>query len=423
MTTITHATAIGAEELYRLSDLRKRPVLVGARKIGWLADLMVVDQDVVAEVTHLCVHRPFGEPTLYLPWQKVQILTNHGVVFDINTALEELQGVPNGAVPLQDYIVDKKVLDVQGREVEVVYDAILAVIRIHLYVIAVDLSKRGMLRQMGLGWVARLLGEALRERTVAWDLVEPLPENIGSFAGDIKLKVVREELAKMPAADAARILETLSHDQRFAIFHKLETENASDTLEEMDPTTQRGLIAAMPKEQAARLIDLMTPGQAADILSVLPSAEAKLILELLSKRLAGKVSQILHQQEVRVADFLTASYLMLPPDNTVGQARRAYQEIGTLKAPRSYLYVVDGQGKLLGVVTAAELLRVDDDALLRDIMNGTVLTLAPDQTLKEASEMFERYNFRALPVTDSAGKLLGVVPYRDVMNLTHRYVE
>jgi CBS domain-containing protein len=423
MMTIPQASAIGAEELYRLSDLRKRPVLVGARKIGWLADLMIVDQDVVAEVTHLCVRRPFGEPTLYLPWQKVQILTNHGVVLDINTALEELQGVPNKAVPLQDYIVDKKVLDVQGREVEVVYDVILAVIRVHLYVIAVDLSKRGMLRQMGLGWVARLLGETLRERTVAWDLVEPLPENIGSFAGDIKLKVVREELAKMPAADAARILETLSHDQRFAIFDKLETENASDTLEEMDPTAQRGLIAAMPKEQAARLIDLMTPGQAAYILSVLPSAEAKPILELLSKRLAGKVSQILQQQEVKVANFLTASYVVLPPDSTVSQARRAYQEIESLKAPRSYLYVVDGQGKLLGVVTAAELLRAHNDALLRGIMNGTVLALAPDQTLKEASEMFERYGFRALPVTDPAGKLLGIVPYRDVMNLTHRHLE
>jgi magnesium transporter len=423
MTTTTHATAIGAEELYRLSDLRKRPVLVGARKIGWLADLMVVDQDVVAEVTHLCVRRPFGEPTLYLPWQKVHILTNHGVVLDIDTALEELQGVPNGTVPLQDYIVDKKVLDVQGREVEVVYDVILAVIRIVLYVIAVDLSKRGMLRQMGLGWVARLMGDELPERTVAWDLVEPLPENIGSFAGDIKLKVVREELAKMPAADAARILETLTHDQRFAIFHKLEAENASDTLEEMDPMAQRGLIAAMSKEQVARLIDLMTPGQAADILSVLPSADAKPILGLLSKPLAGKVHQLLHQQEEKVANFLTASYFKLHPDFTVGAARRAYQQSRPLKAPRSYLYVVDYQGKLLGVVTAAELLRSQDDVLLRDIMNGTVVTLAPDQTLKDASEMYDRYSFRALPVTDPAGKLLGVVPYRDVMNLKHRYVE
>jgi CBS domain-containing protein len=423
MMTIPQASAIGAEELYRLSDLRKRPVLVGARKIGWLADLMIVDQDVVAEVTHLCVHRPFGEPTLYLPWQQVQILTNQGVVLDIKTELEELQSIPTGAVPLQDYIVDKKVLDVQGREVEVVYDVILAVIRIHLYVIAVDLSKRGMLRRMGLGWVARLLGEALAERTVAWDLVEPLPENIGSFAGDIKLKVVREELAKMPATDAARILETLSHDQRFAIFDKLETGKASDTLEEMDPTAQRGLIAAMPKAHVARMIDLMTPGQAADILSVLPSAEAKPILELLSTPLAGKVRQLLQQQETKVANFLTGSYVELPPDCTVSQARRDYQRIGPRKAPRSYLYVADGQGKLLGIVTAAELLMAHDDARLQDIMNSTVLTLTTDQSLKEASEMFVRYGFRALPVTDPAGKLLGVVPYRDVINLTHRYVE
>jgi hypothetical protein len=423
MTTITQAGELGAEELYQLSDLRKRPVLVGARKIGWLADLMIMDQGVVAEVTHLCVHRPFGDPTVYLPWQKVQILTHQGVVLDVKTELEELQSVPTGVVPLQDYIVDKKVLDVQGREVEMVYDVVLAVIRIHLYVIAVDLSKRGMLRRMGLQWVARLLGETLPERTVAWDLVEPLPENIGSFAGDLKLKIVREELVKMPAADAARILEGLSHDQRFAIFHNLETEKASDTLEEMDPTAQRGLIAALPKAHVARLIDRMTPGQAADILSVLPSAEAKPILELLSNGLAGKVSQLLHQQEEKVANFLTASYFKLPSGCTVSQARGEYQRIGPLKAPRSYIFVVDYQGKLQGIVTATELLRARDEALLRDIMNGTVLMLGPDQTLREASEMFERYGFRALPVTDPDGKMLGVVPYRDVMNLKHRYVE
>jgi Mg/Co/Ni transporter MgtE len=344
-------------------------------------------------------------------------------VLDIKTELEKLQSVPTGTVPLQDYIADKKVLDVQDREVEVVYDVILALIRIHLYVIAVDLSQRGMLRRMGLGWVARLLGAALPERTVAWDLVEPLPENIGSFAGDLKLKVVREELAKMPAADAADILETLSHDQRFAIFDKLETEKASDTLEELDPTAQRGLIAALPKAHVARLIDLMTPGQAADILSVLPSADAHSILELLSKPLAGKVHQLLHQQEEKVVNFLTASYLKLQPDDMVIRARRIYQQTATLEAPRSYLYIVDEQERLRGVVTATQLFMATDDTLLKNIMNSTLVTLTADNTLKDASEMFERYGFRALPVTDANDKLLGVVPYRDVMNLKHRYVE
>ena len=227
----------------------------------------------------------------------------------------------------------------------------------------------------------------------------------------------------MPPSDVARILEELSHDQRLAIIEGLEAESASDTLEELDPAAQRSLIAGMPKDKVARLIDLMTPGQAADILSVLPAADAKAILALLSHRLAGKVRQLLEHQDEKVVNFLTGSYLKLHPEDTVGQARRAYQQVGTPKAPRSYLYVVDEQERLRGVITAAELLMASDDTLLKDIMNDTVVTLTAEETLREASEMFEAYGFRALPVMAEDGKLLGVVPFRDVMNLKHRYVE
>jgi len=155
---------------------------------------------------------------------------------------------------------------------------------------------------------------------------------------------------------------------------------------------------------------------------VLPAADARAILALLSKRLAGKVRQLLEQQEEKVVNFLTSSYIKLRPEDTVAQARRTYQQLKTPKAPRSYLYVVDEQERLRGVITAAELLTVTDDTLLKDIMNDTIVALTPDETLKEASEMFEAYGFRALPVMDKDGRLLGVIPYRDVMNLKHRYV-
>jgi Mg/Co/Ni transporter MgtE len=84
-----------------------------------------------------------------------------------------------------------------------------------------------------------------------------------------------------------------------------------------------------------------------------------------------------------------------------------------------YLYIVDEQEKLLGVIDVKELLRANDEALLKDIMNSEVITLSTESTFKKATEMFERYGFRALPITDQNGKMLGVVPYRDVVNLRH----
>jgi magnesium transporter len=88
-----------------------------------------------------------------------------------------------------------------------------------------------------------------------------------------------------------------------------------------------------------------------------------------------------------------------------------------------YIYVVSEQDTLLGVIDLKELLQADDQALLKDIMIENVICLSTESTLKEASQSFARYDFRALPVTDENNRLIGVIPYRDVMNLTHHFLE
>jgi CBS domain-containing protein len=335
-----------------------------------------------------------------------------------------MQSAPEGAVLLQDYIVDKKVIDVEGREVEVVYDLALALKQNRLFVVGVDVSRRALLRRIGLKWLANFtasITDKITDEIIAWNLVEPLPVKIGSFAGDIRLKVVKEELAKMPPVDVARILEQLTRDQRLAILNGLDDGSASDALEELDPKSQREVIAAMPRERAARLIDHMTPGQAADVLSVLPWAHANAIMRLLDKEKARKVKDILDTEGDRIVNYVTSDCVKLMPDNTALQARLSYQ-LAQARDAIAYLYVVDAEDKLVGVVGTTDLIMALDETLLGRIMKK-VITLSTDSTLKDASEVFARYGFRALPVTNEHDKFLGIVPYRDVMNLKHHYLE
>ena len=86
-----------------------------------------------------------------------------------------------------------------------------------------------------------------------------------------------------------------------------------------------------------------------------------------------------------------------------------------------YLYVVDKQDKLLGVIDVKEL--ADDKAILKDIMVKNVISLKKESKLGEAETMFSRYDFRALPVTDGEDRMAGVVRYRDVTKLTHHFLE
>jgi CBS domain-containing protein len=412
-----------SEKIYRLNDLLKRPVYQPEKKIGWLEDFVIEDKDIVAEVTHVCIGRPFGDPTLYVPWAKIKLLNGNRIELDPAVEISSLAAAPVASpVLLADYILDKKVLDVQGREIEVVYDALLAIHRIHLYVIAVDLGKKAMWRRAGLGRLAGLFSRRAEERIVAWDLVEPLPPNLGSFAGDIRLKVVKEELARMPPADVARILEELDHDQRFAIFDTLDAPEASDTLEELDPRSQRDLIAVLPKEKAARLVGLMTPGQAADVLSAVSWAQATAVLHHLDKEKAERIREIMNKQEEEVADYVISDFLKFTPDTTAQEARQRCREAKERDAV-AYLYVVDAENRLQGMIELADLLRAADQTLLKDIMRARTIFLRSDDSLKEAARVFERYGYRALPVVERTGKLLGIVLSRDVLDLEHHYVE
>jgi magnesium transporter len=88
-----------------------------------------------------------------------------------------------------------------------------------------------------------------------------------------------------------------------------------------------------------------------------------------------------------------------------------------------YLYIVDPTDKLLGVADIKDLFMAGDHELLRDLMVENVITLNPGSTMKEAVDLFTRYHFEALPVVGMNSVILGVVPYRDVMNLRHRILE
>ena len=193
-----------------------------------------------------------------------------------------------------------------------------------LYVVGVDLTHRAA-PTIGLKWLANLtasITDRIENDMVGWDLIGPLPEGIGSFAGDLRLKVVKQQLTRMPPVDVAHILEQLSDQQRVAIFESLDVGFASDALEELDPKRSRKVIAAMSPEKAAQLINAMTPGQAADVLAVLPYADVQAIFGLLNPVKARKGGGILDKQEWRAPDYATIDFVKLRPETTVSEARQ-----------------------------------------------------------------------------------------------------
>lgn len=378
----------------------------------------------VPEVKSLYVTRSFGNPSLIIPWENVVELAEHRVEINIPD-IAPFEGEPaEDAILLKDYVMDKKVLDLEESEVEIVYDIRLTFRNKKIYVTDVDTGKSARLRRLGLGLLSKVVSaDAKDDQMISWAYIQPLPTNIGSFKGNVKLTVLKENLAEIHPVDMADILEELDHDQRVAVFTSLDNEHASDTLEEIEPNVQRDIIASLDTAKVVPLINTMTPGQAADVLSAIPHSTAEDILEAMNPDSAKKVRSIMEKQEETVIHYATQKILKFLPDTLVEYVQNDYPNHARGKDVIMYIYVTDGADHLLGVVDLKELLTADDKAPLSSIMSENVISLNADSTLKDASQEFERYGFRAIPVTDNDNHLVGVIPYRDVMNLTHHFLE
>jgi magnesium transporter len=279
---------------------------------------------------------------------------------------------------------------------------------------------------MHLGWLEDLSHPEQsknKEELIPWFYVQALPSNIGSFTGNVKLKILKDRLNDLPPVDLAEMLEELDHEQRVTVIDQLDADQASDALEEIGPNMQREIISSLKKEKVAELIDRMTPGQAADVLSVLPFEDQKAIMNLMNEDNIDKIKSILEKQQENILNITTDKYLRVSPEETVEAVQNGYPKLAKDKDEIMYFYVADKDDRLLGVIDLKELLKADDKAILRDIMVKNVLALKKESTLGEASTMFSRYDFRALPVTDKEDKMVGVVRYRDVTKLTHHFLE
>jgi len=415
-----------AEDEYFLSRVIGASVRWNGKKIGKLSDFVIVETGKIPEVTHLYILRPFGYPSMIVPMSRVLAFSGREIILQIES-VEMYEGAPEeSAFLLRDHILDKKVLDIEDKEVEVVYDIRVVYRNGKIYVTDVDVSRYGLLRRIGLKFVADLihsLSPDREEQMISWTYVQPLPSPMGSFRGNVKLKVLMETLSEIHPVDLADILEELDNEQRVMIFSELDTDQASDTLEEIDPNVQRELVSSLKRERVVQLIDEMTPGQAADILSVLPASDAEEIIQALDKENVKKIRAILEKQEETITDYATSEYIKFPPEITAEQAINQYASVAKGKDVIMYLYVVDREEHLLGVIDIKELLQAEDTKKLEEIMVFDYISLEPDSTLKDARRMFDRYDFRSLPITGEGKKMLGVVPYRDVMNLTHHFIE
>jgi magnesium transporter len=220
----------------------------------------------------------------------------------------------------------------------------------------------------------------------------------------------------LPPEDLADALEELSGKEQEALFSALDSETAAEALLEAEPRAQRQIIADMREERARAVLSEMNVAQLADLFTVLPHAHVTELTKMLPAETARRLHAILSEREVTALSLMTPDVLAVGKESRVGEVlgdiRRSGRESGSI----SYVYVVDGEERVLeGVVDLRDLVLAKDDALMGDIMISPVVSAEADDLRDDLQELFAKYHYRLLPVVDHRDHLLGVVRYNEVM--------
>ncbi len=410
------------------------------RRLGVLRDIYVSLNETFPVVTALLIRATNGNRDMIVPWSQVDSLETEQIHLTVKQSQIATYTPHPDELLLGRDLLDKQIVDMQGFRVVKVNDLKLAQIKKTARLIGVDISLSGLLRRLGLLTPLEALGRVLpvhlSERTITWNYVEPIevvkvgtgqltPALAGASIGtggivpQVQLNVSHTKLADLRPADIADILEQLDVEEAGVMLGRLDTETAADTLNEVEASRQPELLSELDPERASDLLEILPPDDAADILAEMPQDEAERLLNLMPTEDAQPIRELLRYGPETAGGIMTTEVLSLSQQLTVEEALAYLRQHSAHLEMIYYLYIVDDEKHLVGVVSLRELVVADPKTRLRDLMDPDVIKVSTDTDQEEVAKVIAKYDLLAVPVVDSENHLVGLVTVDDVIDVIH----
>ena len=231
------------------------------------------------------------------------------------------------------------------------------------------------------------------------------------------LRSLRLELAEANEVDVAEFMAALPPEKTVLVFRLLSKEIASDVFANLESEDQETIITAATDSEVSELVEDLYVDDAVDMLEELPASVVKRVLKAAKPDTRKLINQFLNYPENSVGSIMTAEFMDLKKNMTVGEAIARIRKRGEDSESIYTCYVTDARRRLEGVVTLRELLVAKDDQLVEELMAADVITAQTTEDQEEAVQRMMRYDFISLPVVDGEGRLVGVVTVDDVMDV------
>ena len=231
-----------------------------------------------------------------------------------------------------------------------------------------------------------------------------------------EFKAVRSILDVMNEVDIASLLSTLSDKELALAFRLIPKDKAAEVFSNMDTSMQTYLVTMFTEKELKELLDDLYMDDTVDMLEELPANLVKRILATVSASDRSMINQLLNYPEDSAGSIMTTEYVDLREEMTVGQAMAHIKKTGIHKETIYTCYITERR-KLVGIVSAKDLMTTDDDVPIKDLMETEIISVYTHADQEQVAQLFTKYDLLALPVIDQDGRMVGIVTFDDAMDV------
>lgn len=230
-------------------------------------------------------------------------------------------------------------------------------------------------------------------------------------------EALRDYLSELHPYEIASLLEEFEEPEQITILSLTPPETAAEALEHLDYDDQYRLLDHSDKVVAEAILAAMGRDAIADLLMAIHPNKAQQIMAMVPEEDLESIKYLMTYPEDSAGGIMSLDYIQAREYWTIEQVIRHFRKVGQKQSIANYIYIVDAIGKLVGVLSLKELLLNDPKSLVSDVMHKNIITVLATADQEEAARIMSQYDLMILPVVNGQGRLVGVITADDIMDV------
>jgi len=402
-------------DVYLSEVLRKDVIDQYGKKVGALWDMAIVPGAKSPSVVKLIIK---SRKRLYeFPIDYLNLFNRYVITVNTTESMLRPYELKEEDILIKKHILDKQILDVNGAKIVRVNDLKLGESDGARCIMGIDVGLNGILRRIDGGKAVQntfaFLNKPIKEHIIDWGFLQTIDPDLRNLT----LNVARKQLGELHPSDLAQILTEIPPEQGTEILSSVDDELAGEALHEVSAEVREKILKEMDKEDISDILEEMPPDEAADLLGDMPEETSQELLSLMETEDAAEVKDLLSYEDDTAGGLMTTELLDFAPDATVDEVLTNMRLLVPDVEFIYYIYVVDEEDHLLGVVSLRRILTSPLDMRLSDLMTQNMKYVHLDADMKEIAQLISKYDLIAVPVLDEEKKIRGVITVDDIIDL------